>query len=122
MSTRSSPTSRSSQARLAATTTTVSSPLCVLLLSNTSMPIHLLLSVHVLAIDPDYRRKGVGLALMQWGIDRADEERVKIYLVPTKKGVPLYTRLGCVNTREEIHVSVRASHVSAYPSPEGSFS
>lgn len=48
------------------------------------------LDLFVLFTHPDYRRKGVGQQLLNWGIEQADELRLDIFLDSTSPGRPLY--------------------------------
>lgn len=47
-----------------------------------------------LAVHPDYQRQGIAGKLMQFGLDRADEEGLPIYLTASEKGVALYSKYG----------------------------
>ncbi|KAM0299461.1 hypothetical protein ACHAPM_007503 [Fusarium culmorum] len=47
-----------------------------------------------LGVSPKCQRTGIGRRLAQWGIDRADEERVPAVLVSSNSGRPLYEKLG----------------------------
>lgn len=49
-----------------------------------------------LCVDPAWRRQGVGMALLQWGLDRAREEGVVVGLDSTEEGMKLYRRVGFV--------------------------
>ncbi|KAI9881162.1 MAG: hypothetical protein M1830_007140 [Pleopsidium flavum] len=44
--------------------------------------------------DPQHQRRGVGAALVQWGIDHADALGLPAYLEATAAGRPLYERCG----------------------------
>jgi len=48
----------------------------------------------LLAVLPEYHRKGVGTMLMQWGVDMADELGLEGYLEATMMGKPLYEKFG----------------------------
>ena len=41
-----------------------------------------------------YRRRGAASLLLQWGIERADERAVGIYLESSVAGRPLYEKFG----------------------------
>ncbi|KAL2822768.1 acyl-CoA N-acyltransferase [Aspergillus cavernicola] len=47
-----------------------------------------------LATDPKAQRKGVGKALLRWGMDKADQQQKRIYLEATTEGFPLYAAMG----------------------------
>jgi GNAT superfamily N-acetyltransferase len=47
-----------------------------------------------LAVDPMAQRMGVGTALVRWGIERADEAGLPIYVSASLIAAPLYERLG----------------------------
>jgi GNAT superfamily N-acetyltransferase len=48
----------------------------------------------LLCVHRDAQRKGVGAALVQWGLDRSREERLPAYLEASPAGFPLYQKLG----------------------------
>ncbi|KAJ5703624.1 hypothetical protein N7493_011549 [Penicillium malachiteum] len=47
-----------------------------------------------LATLPSHRGKGLGSALLEWGIEKADALQTRIYLEATPEGMALYTRYG----------------------------
>ncbi|KAJ0417919.1 acyl-CoA N-acyltransferase [Aspergillus carlsbadensis] len=47
-----------------------------------------------LATHPDHQGRGVGKALLRWGMDRADKQQRRIYVEATTPGFPLYARMG----------------------------
>lgn len=49
-----------------------------------------------LCVDPAWRRQGVGMMLLQWGLDRAQEENVVVGLDATDEGMALYVKAGFV--------------------------
>jgi ribosomal protein S18 acetylase RimI-like enzyme len=49
-----------------------------------------------LAVDPKWRRRGVGEMLTQWGLDQGQEEGVACALVASKMGEGLYKKMGFV--------------------------
>jgi predicted N-acetyltransferase YhbS len=51
----------------------------------------------MLAVEPKYRKLGLGLALMKWGCDEADVEKVPIYLDGTEAGSRVFKKLGFVS-------------------------
>ena len=48
----------------------------------------------VLGVSPNFRRRGVGSLLLDWGKERARQEGVPIMLESTPQGVPLYAKVG----------------------------
>ncbi|KAI9148163.1 Ferric/cupric reductase transmembrane component B [Paramyrothecium foliicola] len=46
----------------------------------------------ILFVDPDYRRQGIGSRLLKWGMDKADDLAVEMFLDSTSEGKPLYDR------------------------------
>jgi predicted N-acetyltransferase YhbS len=48
----------------------------------------------MLGTHPDYRCRGAGSALVQWGCDVADREGAGAYVDASKAGAPLYERYG----------------------------
>jgi N-acetylglutamate synthase-like GNAT family acetyltransferase len=47
-----------------------------------------------LGVSPKWQRTGIGKRLLQWGIDRCEEEQVSAALVSTEVGKPLYEKMG----------------------------
>ncbi|KAH6964378.1 acyl-CoA N-acyltransferase [Fusarium avenaceum] len=47
-----------------------------------------------LGVSPKCQRTGIGKKLLQWGIDRSEEEQVSAALVSTEVGKPLYEKMG----------------------------
>jgi predicted N-acetyltransferase YhbS len=47
-----------------------------------------------LATRPDQQGRGVGKALLRWGMDHADKQQRRIYLEATTPGFPLYAKMG----------------------------
>ncbi|KAF1983835.1 acyl-CoA N-acyltransferase [Aulographum hederae CBS 113979] len=58
--------------------------------------------LYILAIRPQYQRKGVGSALLEHGLQQVDEFGLESYLEASMQGKPLYERFGfrVVNERE----------------------
>ncbi|KAF7174475.1 hypothetical protein CNMCM5623_007358 [Aspergillus felis] len=50
--------------------------------------------LELLATHPQHQGKGVGKALLDWGVRMADERNVQIYLEATPEGYPLYSKCG----------------------------
>lgn len=47
-----------------------------------------------LGVLPSYGRRGIGQQLLQWGLERADEEDRSIYISASVQGVGLYRKIG----------------------------
>ncbi|KAL3465024.1 acyl-CoA N-acyltransferase [Aspergillus heterothallicus] len=47
-----------------------------------------------LATRPDQQGRGIGKALLHWGMERADKQQRRIYLEATTPGFPLYAKMG----------------------------
>lgn len=47
-----------------------------------------------MAVDPSFQRRGIGAALLRWGLEQAARERVPVLLFGSAKGAPLYQKLG----------------------------
>ncbi|GAA5903334.1 hypothetical protein JCM5296_005665 [Sporobolomyces johnsonii] len=54
----------------------------------------------ILAVLPEAQGTGVGARLTRWGMDKAKEEGVKVFLEATEVGKPLYERLGFAHVGE----------------------
>lgn len=50
----------------------------------------------MLGVDPKWQRNGVGKALTQWGLERAQEEGIPAGLEASEAGEPMYLKLGFV--------------------------
>ncbi|KAI0006497.1 hypothetical protein F4779DRAFT_629779 [Xylariaceae sp. FL0662B] len=51
---------------------------------------------------PDYRRKGVGQQFMDWGMAKADEMGVEMFLDSTPPGRPLYEKNGLICVEKNV--------------------
>ncbi|KAL2809127.1 hypothetical protein BJX63DRAFT_371419 [Aspergillus granulosus] len=49
----------------------------------------------MLAVDPNFGRRGLGARLLKWGLDRADRERVITFISSSPTGRGLYEKYGC---------------------------
>lgn len=58
-----------------------------------------------LATDESWRRRGVGVACVQWGIDRCRELGIPAFLEASEEGYPVYKKLG-FETVEDVRVEV----------------
>jgi GNAT superfamily N-acetyltransferase len=56
-----------------------------------------MLDLDMLGTHPDYRKRGAGSMLVQWGCDLADREGVAAYVDASKAGAPLYEKFGFVD-------------------------
>lgn len=55
---------------------------------------HFLIDLSGLATHPDFQGKGMGAALVRWGMEQAEKDGVPVHLVATPAGRVLYTKLG----------------------------
>lgn len=53
-----------------------------------------LVDLHVLVTDPSYQRRGAASILVQWGVDRAKELGLPLYLESSKRAHELYKKFG----------------------------
>ncbi|RII16849.1 hypothetical protein CUC08_Gglean003295 [Alternaria sp. MG1] len=56
----------------------------------------------LLATHPDYRRRGAGTALTQWGIDQAMTAGFDVGLEASPMGFPLYQHLGFIHLEDHV--------------------
>lgn len=63
--------------------------------------------LELLGVHPDFQRKGIGAKLLQYGFDRAREDKVPLILFATLRGEKLYLKLGF---REVNRVTVDEEH------------
>jgi GNAT superfamily N-acetyltransferase len=57
---------------------------------------------HVVAVHPDYQRKGIGQLLMKYGICVAQESKLPMYIESSKEAVRLYEKIGCRRLKERV--------------------
>ena len=50
-----------------------------------------------LGVDPKQHRRGIGKALLNWGLERSKEQGRDCYLFATPAGKPLYSAMGFEN-------------------------
>jgi GNAT superfamily N-acetyltransferase len=55
---------------------------------------------HIMAVHPNYQRKGIGKLLMDFGIGVAQQVELPIYIESSEEGVRLYEKLGCQRVRQ----------------------
>ena len=48
----------------------------------------------IICTHPDYQRQGAATAMVRWGIQRAEELGIPLYLDASPAGRPVYERLG----------------------------
>lgn len=61
----------------------------------------------LLMTDPKYQRRGIGTAMLNWGHERADKEKVPMFLIATPVGHGLYQHVGWKDIAEPIEVDLR---------------
>jgi len=59
-----------------------------------------ILDLNIIFTHPDYRRQGAGDLILEWGIRKAEEMGVEMWLDATVYGVPLYRKHGFVVVNE----------------------
>lgn len=47
-----------------------------------------------LGVDTKYQRRGIARSLLQWALERAENEGLPVHLSATPSGAPLYSSLG----------------------------
>jgi ribosomal protein S18 acetylase RimI-like enzyme len=52
------------------------------------------IDLEILGVDPAYQGRGLASKLLKWGIARADEEGVEIYLSSSPEGRRMYEKYG----------------------------
>jgi GNAT superfamily N-acetyltransferase len=66
-----------------------------------------LLELGLLMTDPAFQRRGIGTALLEWGLALADKERVPCFLLASPFGYPLYRSLGWNVVGEDIVLDLK---------------
>jgi ribosomal protein S18 acetylase RimI-like enzyme len=67
---------------------------------------------HVMAVHPDYQRKGIGEMLMKYEIGISQQTGLPIYIESSKEGIKLYEKMGSRRLKEKL------VHKSEDSSPE----
>jgi len=55
-----------------------------------------------LGVLPSHSRRGIGQQLLQWGLERADEEGKSVYISASVQGVGLYRKVGAEVVSERV--------------------
>ncbi|OTB08662.1 hypothetical protein M426DRAFT_316675 [Hypoxylon sp. CI-4A] len=55
---------------------------------------HQYIYLSVIAVDPEYQRRGIGRLLMLWGVDIAEKLQIPIYTEASESGYRLYENVG----------------------------
>ncbi|KAG4412111.1 hypothetical protein IFR04_014760 [Cadophora malorum] len=50
--------------------------------------------MHILVIDPEFQRQGLGKQMLEWGLKLVDDEGLETYIDASPEGKGLYERLG----------------------------
>ncbi|EON65809.1 hypothetical protein W97_05048 [Coniosporium apollinis CBS 100218] len=58
--------------------------------------------LNILITHPTHYRRGAGAALLRWGIERADQDGLPVYLEASEMGKPLYARWGFEEIKETV--------------------
>jgi ribosomal protein S18 acetylase RimI-like enzyme len=56
---------------------------------------------HVIAVHPDYQRRGIGEALVRYGISVAQQSQLPMYIESSKEAVRLYEKMGCRRLKQK---------------------
>jgi GNAT superfamily N-acetyltransferase len=65
------------------------------------------LELGLLMTDPAFQRRGIGTALLEWGLALADREKVPCFLLASPFGYPLYRSLGWNVVGEDIVLDLK---------------
>jgi len=71
-----------------------------------------------LAVNPEYRRRGVGEKLVTWGIEQADKQGLDTVLEATLDGGKLYRRLGFEDAGKIEYKSVTEKYTTTRTQPD----
>ncbi|KAL2022932.1 hypothetical protein VTK56DRAFT_4147 [Thermocarpiscus australiensis] len=72
----------------------------------------------ILAVDPDYQRRGIGKMLLQHGLDLAAQEGRDVFLIATAEGRNLYQSLGFRQIGEPYNVYDRPHYSMLWQRPD----
>lgn len=61
-----------------------------------------MLDLNILFTHPDHRRQGAGDLAMNWGIKKADELGVEMWVDASSSGLPLYRKYGFIVVHETV--------------------
>ncbi|KAJ5183801.1 hypothetical protein N7492_001417 [Penicillium capsulatum] len=50
--------------------------------------------LEILGVHPNYQRRGLASRLLKWGLERADQDGVEVYLSSSPEGKPMYEKYG----------------------------
>lgn len=53
------------------------------------------LDLFTFGVLPNFQRRGIGRALIEWGLERATQQRLPVFLDASTKSRSLFLRLGC---------------------------
>ena len=57
------------------------------------------LDLEILGVHPSYQGRGLASKLLKWGLWRADEDGIEVYLSSSPGGKPLYDKNGFEQTK-----------------------
>lgn len=63
---------------------------------------------HVIAVHPEYQRKGVGEKIFRYGITISQNTGLPIYIESSKDGVRFYEKMGCRRLKENLKPSLQS--------------
>jgi len=66
---------------------------------------HLYLAL--LMTDPQYQRRGIGTAMLKWGHEKSDKDRVPAVLIASPVGHPLYLSMGWKEVSTPIQIELK---------------
>ncbi|EUC49198.1 hypothetical protein COCMIDRAFT_85333 [Bipolaris oryzae ATCC 44560] len=63
---------------------------------------------HVIAVHPEYQRKGVGEKIFKYGINISENTGLPVYIESSKDGVRFYEKMGCRRLKENLKPSLQS--------------